>query len=102
MLFRIAVSCALLLATVSIASAQTERRFGFVIGYPTVAGLQWQISDRFAIRGDAAFDWGTVETETPQLTFSSVIGATPTLSTSTTAFHHSIVSTGVSGIVIRF
>ena len=98
MLIRIAVCCSLLLGMVSVASAQTERKFGFVIGYPTVAGVQWQINDRFAIRGDAGFDWGTVETETPQLAFSSM-GLTPTLNTSTTAFHHSTASVGVSALI---
>jgi hypothetical protein len=98
MLIRIAVCCSLVFGMVSVASAQSERKFGFVIGYPTVAGVQWQINDRFAIRGDAGFDWGTVETESPQLAFSS-FGATPTLSTSTTSFHHSTASVGVSGLI---
>lgn len=99
MLIRIVVCCSLLFGVVSTASAQTEKRFGFVIGYPAVAGVQWQVSDRFAIRGDAGFDWGVVDTVTANLTFGSNFGNNSNVSTSTTRFRHSTTAVGVSGLV---
>lgn len=43
------IGCALLLASASIASAQTGYRLGLVISVPTAAGVQCQGSDRFAL-----------------------------------------------------
>jgi hypothetical protein len=38
------------------ASAQ-ERRVGMTIGYPASVGLQWQATDRFALRVEGSYAW---------------------------------------------
>jgi hypothetical protein len=93
----IAMCCALLLVSVSSASAQTERKLGLVLGYPAAAGLQWQLNDRFTIRGDGAFSRGSTDTVTGSLTFS--VGGASSTSSSTTTLRHSSASIGVSTLV---
>jgi hypothetical protein len=87
------VCAVVLLGGASIASAQDEPRLGFVIGAPAVAGVQWQITDRFAIRGDAAFSWNRVEQVTGSLT-----SGTNTV-TLTTRSRSSVASAGVSALI---
>ena len=45
------------------ASAQDDRRFGLVAAYPGSAGLLWQVSDKFALRGDGSYSWSTTTSE---------------------------------------
>lgn len=90
--------CALTLGAASAASAQPERRLGLVIGYPAAAGVQWQINDRFTIRGDAGFDWGMSEQVTSGLSI-SLNGVPVSSSTTTTTFRHSTSIIGASGLV---
>jgi len=94
---RVAMCCASVFASVSISSAQPERKLGLVVGYPSAAGVQWQLNDRFTIRGDGAFSRGSTETVTGSLTFS--IGGAGSTSSSTTTFRHSTGSLGVSTLV---
>src|SRR5688572_13871138 len=52
------------------AHAQTERRFGFVIAYPTSVGFEWQAADRLAVRFDGTYRHSSIEssaTPTPAL-----------------------------------
>lgn len=86
------IAGALLLGSASIVSAQAENRRGLVLGFPGSAGVQWQINDRFAVRGDAAFNWNRVE-QVGSLTFG---GGT---STSTTESRSSVASAGVSTLI---
>ena len=58
----VTAACAALLVNVPTAQAQTERRFGVVIGFPTV-GVQWQAADRIAIRFDASYRRSTIESD---------------------------------------
>jgi hypothetical protein len=57
----VAAACAALALCAPTAHAQTDRRFGFVIAYPTSVGVQWQAADRLAIRFDGAYRHSTVE-----------------------------------------
>jgi hypothetical protein len=57
----VAAACAALTLCAPTAHAQTDRRFGFVIAYPTSVGLQWQAADRLAIRFDGAYRHSSVE-----------------------------------------
>jgi hypothetical protein len=57
----VAAACAALVLSAPTAHAQTDRRFGFVIAYPTSVGLQWQAADRLAVRFDGAYRHSTVE-----------------------------------------
>jgi len=97
-LLRSVVCGALLLGAVSTASAQVEKRLGLVIGYPTTAGVEWKVNDRFTIRGDVGFDWGLTEQVSSGLSI-SVNGVPVASSTSTTTFRHSMASIGFSGLV---
>jgi hypothetical protein len=93
----------LLLAAPSLGAAQApapaaEKRLGVVIAYPAAAGLQWQVNDRFTLRGDVAFDWGRLNSvNTSSITFGTP-GATVT-TTSTAELRRSSASIGVSGLV---
>jgi hypothetical protein len=57
----VAAASAALALCAPTAHAQTDRRFGFVIAYPTSVGVQWQAADRLAIRFDGAYRHSTVE-----------------------------------------
>ena len=57
----VAAACAALALSAPPAHAQTDRRFGFVIAYPTSVGVQWQAADRLAIRFDGTYRHSTVE-----------------------------------------
>lgn len=50
-----AAVCSATLLCASTAHAQSDRRFGFVIAYPTSVGFEWQAADRFAIRFDGSY-----------------------------------------------
>jgi|SRR5687768_17277005 len=65
----IAAACAALTLCAPTAYAQTDRRFGFVIAYPTSVGLQWHAADRFAIRFDAAYRHSTVDSSSTPTPF---------------------------------
>jgi hypothetical protein len=57
----------------STAHAQSERRFGFVIAYPTSVGFEWQAANRFAIRFDANYRHSSLESNsTPTLSLPPV------------------------------
>ena len=58
--------CAVVLSVIGLpafASAQERGQVGVTMGYPAAIGLQWQITDRFAIRPDISFNFSHVETE---------------------------------------
>ena len=59
------------------AHAQTDRRFGFVIGFPASVGVQWQAADRLAIRFDGTYRHSTVESSSTPTPFP--IPALPTV-----------------------
>src|SRR5688500_2040595 len=59
--FAVAAAGAAIVLSATTALAQTDRRFGFVIAYPTSVGLQWQAADRLAIRFDGAYRHSSVE-----------------------------------------
>lgn len=44
-----------------VAHAQTERRVGIVIAYPSSIGVQWQTADRVTLRIDGGYDQWTSE-----------------------------------------
>lgn len=92
------VFCVLTFGAAQAASAQAEKRFGLVIGYPAAAGAEWQVNDRFTIRGDAGFDWGMSEQVTSSLSF-GVSGIPIATGTTTTTFRHSTATVGVSGLI---
>jgi hypothetical protein len=75
------------------AFAQTEKRVGLVMGYPTTVGVQWQVSDRFALRADGGFSFGETEQITVSLSLNGVTGGG-----STTESRHRTASLGVSGL----
>ena len=56
-----AAACAAIVLSAPTALAQTERRFGFVIAYPTSVGVEWQAARRFAVRFDGAYRHSSVE-----------------------------------------
>ena len=58
----IAAACSTLLCA-STAHAQNDRRFGFVIAYPTSVGLEWQAANRFAIRFDGSYRRSRIESD---------------------------------------
>ena len=64
-----AAACAALTLWAAAAHAQTDRRFGFVIAYPTSVGVQWQAADRLAIRFDGAYRHSTVESSSAPTPF---------------------------------
>lgn len=92
------ICCALLLGSASLASAQAEHRLGLVIGVPTAAGIQWQINDRIAVRGDADFNWNRVEQFGASISFGGGPGGSST-TTMTTRSRSSVASAGVSTLV---
>jgi len=65
MMIRLRPSSLLTLVLVVIAavpaSAQDERRVGIVAAHPASFGVLFQVTDGFALRGDASFDWSTFE-----------------------------------------
>ena len=92
------IASALLLGCASVASAQTENRWGLVMAVPTSAGLQWQANELLTLRVDGAFDRGASEQLSTSL--SVVINGVPISSgTRTTSFRHSTLSLGASGLV---
>lgn len=80
MTIRLMHSSLFLLAMVIIAAvpaaAQDEPRLGVVAAYPGSVGLLWQVSDRFAIRGDGSFSWSKTTSEPENGGF---VVVTPTL-----------------------
>ena len=68
--FVLAAACAAIVLSAPTALAQTERRFGFVIAYPTSVGFEWQAADRLAVRFDGTYRHSSVEssaTPTPAI-----------------------------------
>lgn len=66
----VAAASAAILLSAATAFAQTERRFGFVIGFPASVGFEWQAADRLAIRFDGTYRHSSIEssaTPTPAL-----------------------------------
>ena len=61
---RVVCACVLsILALPTLAAAQERGQVGVTMGYPAAIGLQWQITDRFAVRPDINFSFAHVETE---------------------------------------
>jgi hypothetical protein len=56
-----AAACAAIVLSAPTAHAQTERRFGFVIGYPASLGFEWQAADRLAVRFDGTYRHSSIE-----------------------------------------
>jgi hypothetical protein len=65
----VAVACAAVVGSAPTAHAQNDRRFGFVIAYPTSVGVQWQALDRLAIRFDGTYRHSTVESSSTPTPF---------------------------------
>lgn len=62
------VASAVMALCASPASAQDERRVGVVVAYPGSVGVQWQASDRLAIRFETDFtQFNTTSTTTMEL-----------------------------------
>ena len=47
--------------TATAAQAQDDRRVGIVAAFPTSIGVQWQVTDRFALRVDGAYSHSSTE-----------------------------------------
>jgi hypothetical protein len=65
-----AAACAAIVLSAPTAFAQTGRRFGFVIAYPTSVGVEWQAADRLAVRFDGTYRHSSIEsaaTPTPAI-----------------------------------
>ena len=73
--------------------AQSERRAGLVVAYPTSIGVLWHVTDGIALRPDLAVNWQSTETTS---TITGVIGPLPQTSTSTTTGWNS--SVGLSAL----
>jgi hypothetical protein len=58
----VAAACAALVVNAAAAQAQSDRRFGLVIGFPTV-GVEWQAAGRIALRVDGTYRRSSVESE---------------------------------------
>lgn len=71
----VAAACAALTLSAPTAEAQTDRRFGLVIGYPTSVGLEWQAADRFAIRFDGTYRHSTLESSSTPPSGGVALGA---------------------------
>lgn len=70
-----AAACAAIVLSAPAALAQTERRFGFVIAYPTSVGFEWQAADRLAVRFDGTYHHSSVESSaTPTPAIPSIPG----------------------------
>jgi opacity protein-like surface antigen len=65
----VASACAALTLCAPTAHAQTDRRFGVVIAYPTSVGLEWQAADRLAVRFDGTYRRSTVESSSTPTPF---------------------------------
>ena len=68
--FAVAAAGAAIVLSAPTAHAQTDRRFGFVIAYPTSVGFEWQAADRLAVRFDGTYRHSSIEssaTPTPAL-----------------------------------
>lgn len=66
---------AALLIDAPTAHAQTERRFGFVIGFPASVGLEWQAAGRIAVRFDGTYRHSSVESSaTPTIPIPALPG----------------------------
>lgn len=92
-LLRIMFAILVLVIGFAVPANAQEKKVGLVVGYPTTAGVQWQVSDRVAVRADAGFGFGLADSVTASLSFGGVT------SSSTTRFRHSTVEMGVSGLV---
>ena len=62
-------ACSAIAVCASTAHAQNDRRFGFVIAYPTSAGVEWQAADRFAIRFDGSYRRSHLESNSTPAVF---------------------------------
>jgi hypothetical protein len=70
-----AAACAAIVLSAPTALAQTGRRFGFVIAYPTSVGFEWQAADRLAVRFDGTYRHSSVESSaTPTPAIPSIPG----------------------------
>ena len=66
----IAAASAAIVLSAPTALAQSDRRFGFVIAYPTSVGFEWQAADRLAVRFDGTYRHSSIEssaTPTPAI-----------------------------------
>ena len=70
-------AAAVMLLVAGPASAQDDRRIGLVAAYPGSAGLLWQVSDKFALRGDGSFSWSKTTSEPENGGFVVVTPALP-------------------------
>jgi hypothetical protein len=59
-----ATACLSIALCASTAYAQSDRRFGFVIAYPTSVGVQWQAADRLTVRWDGSYRHSTLDSST--------------------------------------
>jgi hypothetical protein len=80
----------LLLGAASAADAQQARRVGFVIGYPTSAGVLWHISDRVALRPDVTLNWHSSETTTTPINVPPNVTVPAAISTTTSGWTSSL------------
>lgn len=95
----------LLIVSATPAFAQ-EKRLGFVIAYPTSAGVSWKLNDRFTIRGDGALTFASTENKPPvtssvTLTFGDGQFSVPSTSVSTVrqAYQTTTAAIGVSALI---
>jgi hypothetical protein len=80
-LVRIFLAGVLTIAFASAAHAQSERRIGVVVAYPSSVGVQWQAAGRLAIRFDA--DYSQVNNEsTSEFPFSRFVPGLPPIAES--------------------
>ena len=63
------VVCSATVLCASTAHAQNDRRFGFVIAYPTSVGVEWQAADRFTIRFDGSYRRSRLESNSTPTPF---------------------------------
>lgn len=71
----ITAAFAALAVTAPTAHAQTERRLGFVIGFPASVGLEWHAADRIAVRFDGTYRRASVESSaTPTIPIPALPG----------------------------
>ena len=62
-------ACSAIAVCASTAHAQNDRRFGFVIAYPTSVGVEWQAANRFAIRFDGSYRRSHLESNSTPAVF---------------------------------
>jgi hypothetical protein len=73
--FAVAAAGAAIVLSAPTALAQTDRRFGFVIAYPTSVGFEWQAADRLAVRFDGTYRHSSIESSaTPTPAIPSIPG----------------------------